>query len=74
MWVDGKNICFSAVHPLSLYHKTTTNTTRVMTKGFIEQTAHDYDMPVVEVERIAKLFPSQFYEKLEEYIANRAKQ
>jgi hypothetical protein len=44
-----------------------------MTQGFIEQTAHDYDMPVHEVERIAKLFPNEFYEKLEEYISDRAK-
>ena len=42
-----------------------------MTPGFIEQTAHDYDMPVHEVQRIAKLFPDEFYEKLEEYIYNR---
>jgi hypothetical protein len=42
-----------------------------MTPGFIEQTAHDYDMPVHEVQRIAKLFPDEFYEKLEEYIQNR---
>ena len=44
-----------------------------MTQGFIEQTAHDYDMPVHEVERIAKLYPEQkeFYEKLEEYIRSR---
>jgi len=44
-----------------------------MTKGFIEQTARDYDMPVQEVERIAKLFPTEFYAKLEEYISDRAK-
>lgn len=42
-----------------------------MNKGFIEQTAHDYDMSVNEVERILKLFPNEFYEKLEEYISNR---
>jgi hypothetical protein len=44
-----------------------------MTQGFIEQTAHDYDMLVHEVERIAKLFPNEFYVKLEEYISDRAK-
>jgi hypothetical protein len=44
-----------------------------MTQGFIKQTAHDYDMPVREVERIAKLFPNDFYAKLEEHISDRAK-
>ena len=44
-----------------------------MNKAFIEQTAKDYDMPVHEVERIARLFPDFFYEKLEEYIAARAR-
>lgn len=44
-----------------------------MTQGFIEQTAADYDMPVHEVERIAKLYPNDFYNKLEEYIANKSK-
>jgi hypothetical protein len=44
-----------------------------MTQGFIKQTANDYDMPVHEVERIAKLFPNEFYSKLEEYISDRAK-
>ncbi len=44
-----------------------------MTQGFIEQTANDYDMPIHEVERIAKLYPDNFYEKLEEYITDRAK-
>jgi hypothetical protein len=48
-------------------------TLQIMTQGFIEQTAHDYDMPLHEVERIAKLFPNEFYAKLEEYISNRAK-
>lgn len=44
-----------------------------MSPGFIEQTAHDYDMSVREVERIAKLYPKpkEFYEKLEEYIRSR---
>jgi hypothetical protein len=44
-----------------------------MTQVFIEQTAKDYDMPVHEVERIAKLLPNEFYDKLEEYISDRAK-
>ena len=44
-----------------------------MTQGFIEQTAHDYDIPVHEVERIAKIFPNEFYAKLEEHISDRAK-
>jgi hypothetical protein len=44
-----------------------------MTQGFIEQTARDYNMPINEVERIAKLYPNEFYVKLEEYISDRAK-
>lgn len=43
-----------------------------MTQGFIEQTAIDYDMEVSEVERIAKFYPDEFYEKLEEFILYRA--
>lgn len=43
-------------------------------KSFLEQTALDYDMPLHEVERIARLFPNELYEKLEEYIKFRAKQ
>lgn len=45
-----------------------------MNTGFIQQTAHDYDMDVHEVERIYKLFPKNFYEKLEEFISERSKQ
>lgn len=45
-----------------------------MTQGFIKQTAKDYDMPVHEVERISELYPDNFYEKLEEFISDRAKQ
>ena len=44
-----------------------------MTQGFIKQTAKDYDMSVDEVERIARLFPDSFYEKLEEFIQARAR-
>jgi hypothetical protein len=44
-----------------------------MTQEFIKQTAHDYDMPIHEVERIVNLFPNEFYAKLEEYISDRAK-
>ena len=44
-----------------------------MTQVFIKQTAKDYDMPVHEVEKIDKLFPNEFYAKLEEYISDRAK-
>lgn len=44
-----------------------------MTKGFIEQTANDYDMPIEEVERIKALYPDKFYTKLEEYLTKRAK-
>jgi len=44
-----------------------------MKQGFIEQTANDYDMPIHEVERIAKLFPNEFYAKLEDYVSDRAK-
>lgn len=43
-----------------------------MTQGFIEQTAFDYDMEVSEVERIAKTYPDEFYEKLEAFILDRA--
>ena len=38
----------------------------------IKQTANDYDMEIQEVERIARLYPNEFYEKLEEYITYRA--
>jgi hypothetical protein len=44
-----------------------------MSPEFIEQTARDYDMPVHEVEKIARLYPNEFYEKLENYISERAK-
>ena len=40
--------------------------------SYLAQTADDYDMPYHEVERIHTLFPDEFYEKLEEYIKNRA--
>lgn len=43
-----------------------------MTQGFIEQTAIDYDMPVHEVERIARSHPEHFYAELEKYIYSRA--
>lgn len=39
---------------------------------FIFQTALDYDMPYDQVERMYKLYPEKFYEKLEEYIKQRA--
>lgn len=42
-----------------------------MSQGFIEQTAIDYDMEISAVQRIAELYPEQFYEKLEEYIQDR---
>jgi DNA-binding NtrC family response regulator len=44
-----------------------------ISKGLIEQTAIDYDMEVSEVERIAKFYPNDFYEKLEEYIMDRSR-
>lgn len=44
-----------------------------MSQEFIEQTAEDYDISVHEVEKIIKMFPYDFYSKLEEYIINRAK-
>jgi len=44
-----------------------------MSKSFLEQTAKDYDMPLYEVERIANLYPDNFYQKLEEYISDRSK-
>ena len=34
--------------------------------------ARDYDMDIVDVERIRKLYPNQFYEMLEEFIKDRA--
>lgn len=43
-----------------------------MSKSFLEQTAKDYDMPLHEVERIANLYPDNFYQKLEEYISDRS--
>lgn len=43
-----------------------------MTQEFLEQTARDYDMPISEVERIAKFHPYTFYDKLEEYILKEA--
>ena len=44
------------------------------TDSFILNTARDYDMSVEEVERIMKLYPDNYYEKLEEYIKDRANQ
>ena len=44
-----------------------------MTQQFIEQTAEDYNIPVHEVEKIIKMYPYDFYSKLEEYLINRAK-
>jgi hypothetical protein len=42
--------------------------------GFIEQTAKDYDMPYSEVEFIYQKWRDKglFYQKLEEYINERA--
>ncbi len=37
-----------------------------------KQAAKDYDMDIVDVERIRKLYPNQFYEMLEEFIEARA--
>lgn len=42
-----------------------------MSESFIIQTAKDYDMPVHEVERILRLYPNEFYEKLEEWLQHR---
>ena len=43
--------------------------------GFIKQTAYDYDMNYSAVDRIYNLYQKsgKFYEKLEEYIKDRAK-
>lgn len=42
--------------------------------GFIEQTARDYDMPVWKVQEIYDNNPiTKFYENLEEYIEERAR-
>jgi hypothetical protein len=45
-----------------------------MKNRFIEQTANDYDMPYSEVEWIYKKWNDKglFYQKLEEYIKERA--
>ena len=40
---------------------------------FISQTAKDYDMKYEDVERIYNYYPDTFYEKLEEFIADRRK-
>jgi len=40
---------------------------------FLAQTASDYDMRYDEVERIHRLYPNNFYEKLEEFISERSK-
>ncbi len=39
-----------------------------MNNVFIAQTASDYAMTFEEVERISKLYPNNFYEKLEEIV------
>lgn len=46
----------------------------MLKNGFIEQTANDYDMPYSEVEWIYNKWNDKglFYEKLEEYIKERA--
>lgn len=45
-----------------------------MNNNFLNQTALDYDMDLWEVERIYKLYPrDQFYDKLEEFISERAR-
>lgn len=43
-----------------------------MTESFLHQTAFDYDMPLQEVRRIAKLYPNNFYEMLEDFIKTRS--
>ena len=43
-------------------------------ESFIAQTAKDYDMSIAEVSRIAKFHSDKFYEELEVFIADRAKQ
>ena len=45
-----------------------------MNKGFIQQTANDYDISYEIVEEIYKKYPNpnEFYEKLEEYIILKA--
>lgn len=44
-----------------------------MQNSFIAQTAKDYDMDYEVVAEIKKFYPDRFYEKLEEYIKERAK-
>ena len=45
-----------------------------MSKGFIEQTAKDYDMSFDDVLSIYRLWHNEglFYEKLEQFIKNRS--
>jgi hypothetical protein len=44
-----------------------------MSESFLVQTSLDYDMPLYEVKRIAKLYPKNFYEMLEYFIKERKK-
>lgn len=39
---------------------------------FLKMTAMDYDMQLHNVERIARLWPDEFYAKLEEWIKERS--
>ena len=42
-----------------------------MSEVFLLQTALDYDMDIADVRQIARLYPNEFYEKLEEFIKDR---
>lgn len=43
-----------------------------MSESFLVQTSLDYDLPLHEVKRIAKLYPNNFYEMLEFLIKERS--
>ena len=43
-----------------------------MSESFLHQTSLDYDMQLHEVRRIAKLYPNNFYEMLEDFIKTRS--
>lgn len=43
-----------------------------MSESFLVQTSLDYDMPFHEVKRIARLYPKNFYEMLEDFIKERS--
>jgi hypothetical protein len=53
------------------YKDSNSNITNHNMTNLIAHAAHDYDMDIEDVDRIYKLFPDEFYEKLEEFIKER---